>query len=103
MIGASSNLNIERVETIPNLVVVPLGNGGAATIYSQGGGHFIVDLSGVFVTASSSQDGRYVVVTPTRLMDPGPVPVASSARASPAPWRCSAGPVSPPPGSRPWC
>jgi hypothetical protein len=69
-IGASSNLNIGHIgETIPNLVVVPLGDGGAVTIYTQGGGQFAVDLSGVFVTASSSQDGRYVAVTPTRLMD----------------------------------
>lgn len=68
--GTSSNLNIERAgQTIANLVVAPVGTGGKVTIYSQGGGHVLADVFGYFVDAASSTDGRYVPVSPSRLLD----------------------------------
>ena len=52
-VGASSNLNVEYAsETIPNLVIAPLGVGGSVSIYTQGGGQLIADLFGYFVESS---------------------------------------------------
>jgi hypothetical protein len=85
-VGASSNLNIERVgQTVPNLVVAPLGDAGQVSIYTQGGGHLIADVFGYFTTASVSVDGRYVPVFPSRLLDtrmqaPGKLGAGGSAR-----------------------
>ena len=69
-VGASSNLNVEHAgQTIPNLVVAPLGVGGSITIYTQGGGHVVADVFGYFVEAVSARAGRYVSVSPSRLAD----------------------------------
>jgi hypothetical protein len=69
-VGASSNLNIEsQGQIIPNLVAVPLGQGGRVSLFTQGGAYFAVDLFGYFVGAATSSDGRYQAVTPTRIMD----------------------------------
>jgi hypothetical protein len=69
-IGASSNLNIEAAgQTIPNLVVVPVGNGGKVTIYTQGGGDVLADVFGYFTTSSTTAAGRYIALAPTRLLD----------------------------------
>src|SRR5205814_3449964 len=51
-LGDSSNLNVEYAgQTIPDLVVVPVGVGGKVTIYTQGGGHLIADVFGYFATS----------------------------------------------------
>lgn len=69
-VGSSSNLNVEYAgETIPNLVVAPLGDVGQVSLYTQGGGHLIADVFGYFIDASTSVDGRYVPVFPNRLLD----------------------------------
>jgi hypothetical protein len=69
-IGSSSNLNVEHLgQTIPNLVVAPVGDAGQVSFFTQGGGHLIADVSGYFTDASSSVDGRYVPVFPNRLLD----------------------------------
>ena len=69
-VGASSNLGVEYVgQTIPNLVIAPLGAGGAVSIYTQGGGHVIADVFGYFVESGSTTDGRYVRARPSRLLD----------------------------------
>jgi hypothetical protein len=59
-IGASSNLNIERPgQIVANLAVVPIGDGGKVTIYTQGPAHFAVDALGYFVPATTSAGGRF--------------------------------------------
>jgi hypothetical protein len=69
-IGDSSNLNIESAgQTIPNLVVVPVGNGGKVTIYTQGGGDLLGDVLGYFATSGATTAGRYIPLAPTRLLD----------------------------------
>ena len=81
VLGSSSNLNINAVgQTISNQVIVPLGADGTITIYSQNGGHVLVDIAGVFTGTSSpsSSDGLFVPVTPSRLVDtrdPGNTPL----------------------------
>jgi hypothetical protein len=70
-VGSSSNLNVEAPgQTIPNLVVVPVGDGTTVTLYTQSGGHFIADLEGYFEPVTSAvAAGRYVALAPTRILD----------------------------------
>jgi peptidoglycan/xylan/chitin deacetylase (PgdA/CDA1 family) len=68
--GTTSNLNIEQArQTMPNAVVVPVGTNGRVTIYTQGGGHLLADVSGYFLGAADARSGRYVDVAPSRLVD----------------------------------
>lgn len=82
--GKSSNLNIESVsQTIANLVVSPVGTNRQVTLYTQGGGHLIANVFGFFVASQGSTDGRYVPITPRRLLDtrtqePGRLAAATS-------------------------
>ncbi|HEY7625806.1 MAG TPA: hypothetical protein VH761_02015, partial [Ilumatobacteraceae bacterium] len=67
----ASNLNVTGVgATIANQVIARL-SGGQATVFSQAGGHLVVDLVGWFTgpSASSSDVGLFVPVTPARLID----------------------------------
>jgi hypothetical protein len=75
VVGSSSNLNIEYAnQTIPNLVIAPLGVGGMVSFYSQGGGHLIADVFGYFAESGATRDGRYVRVFPSRLLDTRSLP-----------------------------
>jgi len=66
----ASNLNLERPgQTIPNLVVVPVGAGGRVSIFTQSGAHLLADVAGYFAPATTSAGGRLVPVTPARLLD----------------------------------
>ena len=66
----ASNLNIERAgQTIPNLVVVPLGANASVSIFTQSGTHLVADVLGYFVQAQQSASGRYRALTPARLLD----------------------------------
>lgn len=90
VLGSSSNLNVERArQNISNQVIVPVGSDGTITVFSQSGGHVIVDIAGVFTgpTSPSSAVGLFVPVTPNRLLDtrdpantaqPGPIPPTTS-------------------------
>jgi hypothetical protein len=70
-VGTSSNLNVEHVgQTIPNLVIVPVGNGGQVSIYTQSGGHLLADVFGWFGPSPATRDGRYVPLpAPRRVLD----------------------------------
>ncbi|MHB1575706.1 MAG: C39 family peptidase [Candidatus Dormibacteria bacterium] len=64
-----SNLNWTAGETLANLVLVSLGNGGV-TIYNQSGAtEVVVDLQGYFAPPSGSGSGEYVPVAPSRIAD----------------------------------
>lgn len=66
-----SNLNWTRGETVPNLVIVPVGTGGQTTLYNDAGSaDVIVDLEGYFAPeTASSTAGSYVPLTPARVTD----------------------------------
>jgi hypothetical protein len=67
----ASNVNVERAgSTIANQVIVRL-TGGRIRIFSEVGGHVIVDIVGSFTGASApdAADGLFVPVTPDRLLD----------------------------------
>lgn len=68
-------------QTRAALVTVPLGDGGAVTLYTKSAAHLVVDLAGYYVAVdpAGAADGRFVALTPQRLYDsrpgePGPGP-----------------------------
>ena len=66
----SSNLNIDHIgQTIPNLVVVTLPSNGTVSLYTYGRTHLLADVLGYFVNANTSTDGRYVALSPARILD----------------------------------
>ncbi|MCU1399341.1 MAG: hypothetical protein JWN62_2450 [Acidimicrobiales bacterium] len=70
-----SNLNISHAgETIPNLVIVPVGAGGAISLFSQSGTHLVVDITGYYTdgSAPASKVGLFAPVVPRRLLDTRP-------------------------------
>ena len=67
----ASNLNWVAGETVPNLVVVPVGSGGQVTFYNDAGStNVVADLEGYFAPeASGTTQGSYVPLTPSRVAD----------------------------------
>ena len=66
---AVSNLNWVAGETVPNLVVVPVGSNGQVTFFNAlGSTHLVVDLEGYFMAPSGSA-GAFQPLTPARLLD----------------------------------
>ena len=68
----ASNLNLERAdETIPNLVIVPLGDGESINFYSQNGTNLVADLVALFTdtTAALNGQGLFVPQSPSRIAD----------------------------------
>ena len=62
----ASNLNFVSGQTVPNMVIVPLGSGGQVSVFNGSGGslHLIVDVLGWFPSGST-----FTGLTPTRLAD----------------------------------
>ena len=70
VIGGSSNLNVDGAgQTIANLVVVPVGADGKIAVYDFAGSHVVADVFGYFVEDTSSREGRFVGLTPSRILD----------------------------------
>jgi hypothetical protein len=67
----ASNLNWTPGQTVPNLVVVPVGTNGQVSIYDDAGNtDVVVDLEGYFMApAVGSTAGEYSPLTPTRITD----------------------------------
>jgi IPT/TIG domain/Carboxypeptidase regulatory-like domain len=68
----ASNLNWSRSGvTIPNLVVVKVGDGGAVDLFQSGPGtaQVIVDVAGYFLAGDVSVAGMFVAVSPSRILD----------------------------------
>ena len=54
-VGASSNLNLERVgQTVANAAIATLGDGGGVTLYTLRSAHLLADVAGWFTGASTS-------------------------------------------------
>jgi len=65
----ASNLNWVRKQTVPNLVMVNLGLGGAVTIYNGiGSANAVVDLEGYYAPPSGPAGG-FVALPPSRITD----------------------------------
>lgn len=69
-----SSLNWAAGETVPNLVIVPVGTGNQVNLYNDAGSvDVIVDLEGYFAPESTgSTVGSYVALTPARITDTRP-------------------------------
>jgi hypothetical protein len=68
----ASNLNIDRIgETRASQAIVLLSGVSAFNVFSQGGGHLIVDVTGYFTgsKALAGTDGLFLPSDPTRLLD----------------------------------
>ena len=68
----ASNLNIDQPgQTRAGQAIVLLSGVAAFNVYSQGGGHLIVDVAGWFTgdTAALTTDGLFLPSNPTRLVD----------------------------------
>lgn len=66
-----SNLNFVAGQTVPNLAVVALGDGGKVNILnaSPGTSHLVVDVSGYFIGGVPSAPGAYQAMSPERILD----------------------------------
>jgi hypothetical protein len=68
----ASSLNATAAgDVVPNLVVVPMGADGRVSLYTSAGGHLVLDVFGWFTDeqASASDQGLFVPVAPTRVLD----------------------------------
>ena len=67
----SSNLNFMPGQTVPNLVVAPIGADGKIALYngSPGSVQLVADIAGYWVKGRSSLAGAFSSVTPQRLLD----------------------------------
>jgi hypothetical protein len=67
----SSSLNIDTPDSTRAATVVIPVTGGGLSVFSSNGGHLIVDFLGYFTgpSAAASEDGLFVPMTPTRLLD----------------------------------
>jgi YVTN family beta-propeller protein len=67
----ASNLNVENAgQTIPNLVIVPLGEGGAVDVFTQTATHLVVDVIGAWQPIPGiATGGRFQPTGPTRVLD----------------------------------
>ena len=62
-VGAFSSFNLDAApQTRPNFAIVPLGQGGSISVYSNTGGNAIIDVLGYFTAASGgvATEGRFV-------------------------------------------
>jgi len=66
-----SSLNLTKGGTRANQVIVPLAPDGSVRIFTQQSAHLIVDVDGWFTDSSAPAglDGRFVPVSPVRLID----------------------------------
>jgi hypothetical protein len=67
----ASNLNFVAGQSIPNLVVAPVGADGSVDLYNGSGGplSLVGDVSGYFLAGSSPAGGGFTPLTPSRLLD----------------------------------
>lgn len=65
----TSNLNARRGEVRANSAIVQVGWGGYLQTWTSGGGHLLIDVTAAFVPAAAAAAGRFVPVTPARLLD----------------------------------
>ncbi len=76
----ASNVNYSAGQTVPNLVVVPVGTDGKVTVSntSSGAAQVIADVAGYFLPDKPVQAGALRALYPTRFLD---------TRVSSGPWR----------------
>src|SRR5664279_5468887 len=78
----ASNLNFSPGQTVPNLVVAPVGANGQVDLYngSAGSTHLIADVTGYFLAGAPVTAGAFGALPPARLLD---TPMGTGAPAAP--------------------
>jgi hypothetical protein len=68
---ATSNLNFAAGQTVANAVVVPVGTGGAVSVYngSAGATEVLVDVAGFYRAGAATAPGAFAAIRATRLLD----------------------------------
>jgi len=68
---ATSSLNFVAGQTVPNLVVAPVGADGKVDLYNNSGGtvQLIADVSGYYLAGAPTAAGAFGSLTPARLLD----------------------------------
>lgn len=99
--GAFSNINHTGAgQTIAGLVTAPVGADGTVTLYTEGGGHLLADAFGYYTGSGATADGRFVALSPSRILDtrttsePAPAPAPTSSP-SPSPSPTTTTPANP--------
>jgi hypothetical protein len=65
----ASTVNFLAGATAANSTIIRVGDGGDIDVYTSSPAHVIVDVTGVFVEADDATSGRFVALTPRRLLD----------------------------------
>lgn len=65
----ASQINYSPGHTVSTGAVIPTNSSGAIDIYSRTAVDLVVDVTGSFVPATSSKDGRFVAMAPKRVLD----------------------------------
>ncbi len=73
----ASNVNVDERSALlgnglalPNLVTVPVGSDGLVDVFSQNGGHLVVDMLGVYEASTATAAGRFQPLSsPRRVID----------------------------------
>ena len=65
----ASTVNFLGGQTIANSSIVRVGASGSIDVYTSSSAHVVVDLTGVFVEATEARSGRFVALTPRRVLD----------------------------------
>ncbi len=67
----ASNVNFNGRDTVPNLVVVPIGSNGVVDFFngSPGTTQLLVDIDGYYEAGTPTDPGAFVSLTPSRLLD----------------------------------
>jgi subtilisin family serine protease len=78
-----SNLNFTVNQIIPNSFTVALGNNGSFDIFTSGGTHFIVDITGYYAPPGAGGLYYHPLPQPLRLLDTRPGQQACNAPAAP--------------------
>ncbi|MCB0996950.1 MAG: hypothetical protein KDB21_17775, partial [Acidimicrobiales bacterium] len=73
----AASLNMSPGDVVPNFVTVAIGTNGSVSFFSNVDVHLVVDLAGYYVPAATATAGRLVPLTPTRLFDTRPGPIAA--------------------------
>jgi hypothetical protein len=66
-----SNLNFIAAQTVPNLVIAPVGTNGKVALYNGSAGtiQLIADVSGYYLSGAPSVAGAFGSLVPSRLLD----------------------------------
>ena len=67
----ASNLNFTAGQTVPNLVVTPVGAGGKVALHngSTGSTHLLADVEGYYLSGTPSEPGAFQSLAPARVLD----------------------------------